>query len=170
LACIAAPLESRHPGRSVWRAALIFVATGAYVGFVPGAPGTAGSVLGLAVAWGVLPFARHHGALAVCIFAAVFILGCWIAQRAQDILGEHDSPHIVVDEVLGMVATMFFNPLDGIHLLIGFGLFRFFDIAKLPPANIFDRKVRGGLGVMLDDLAAAVYANIVLRIVAHFIW
>ncbi len=169
MACIAPPLETRRPGRSVWRAALIFVATGACAGFVPIAPGTAGSVVGVAVAWGVLPFARHHAALAIGIFAAAFILGCWIAQRAQEILAEHDSPHIVVDEVLGMVATMFLNPLDWIHLLIGFGLFRFFDIAKLPPANTFDRNVRGGLGVMLDDLAAAVYANIVLRLVAHFI-
>jgi phosphatidylglycerophosphatase A len=153
----------------VWRAVIIFVATGAGAGFVPIAPGTAGSVVGLAVAWSVLRYARGHAALALVIFAAAFILGCWVAQRAQEFLGEHDSPHIVLDEILGMAATMFFNPLDWIHLLIGFGLFRFFDIAKLPPANIFDRKVPGGLGVMLDDLAAAIYANIVLRLVAHLI-
>ena len=136
---------------------------------MPVAPGTFGSVLGLALAWGVLPWARAHVAAALALFVAAFALGCWIAQRAQEMLGQHDSPRIVLDEVMGMVATMFLNPLDWIHLLIGFGLFRFFDIAKLPPANIFDREVRGGLGVMLDDLAAAVYANIVLRIVAHLV-
>ncbi len=136
---------------------------------MPIAPGTAGSVVGMAAACSLLRYARGHAALAMIIFAAAFILACWIAQRAQEVLGEHDSPHIVLDEILGMVATMFFNPLDWIHLLIGFGLFRVFDIAKLPPANFFDQQVRGGPGVMLDDLAAAVYANIVLRLVAHLI-
>jgi len=151
------------------RAILIFVASGAYTGFVPFAPGTAGSVLGLVVAWGALSWADGHWALALAGFAGAFVLGCWIAQRAQAIFGEHDSPHIVLDEVMGMVATMLFNPLDWIHLLIGFLLFRLFDIVKPPPASIIDRQVRGGLGVMLDDLAAAVYANIALRLVAHLI-
>ncbi len=151
------------------RAILIFVASGAYSGFVPVAPGTAGSVVGLALAWGALPYAHAHWPLAVAAFAAAFAMGCWVAERAQVIFGEHDSPHIVLDEVMGMVATMFLNPLNGMHLLIGFILFRLFDIVKLPPANIIDRKVRGGLGVMLDDLAAAVYANIALRLVAHLI-
>ena len=151
------------------RAILIFVASGAYSGFVPVAPGTAGSIVGLAVAWSVLPCAGAHWLLALAAFAAVFALGCWIAHRAQIILGEHDSPHIVLDEVLGMVATMFLNPLGWIHLLIGFALFRLFDIVKLPPASFFDRNVRGGTGVMLDDLAAAIYANIALRLVAHLI-
>jgi phosphatidylglycerophosphatase A len=151
------------------RAILIFLATGAYLGFVPVAPGTAGSVLGLVIAWAALGAAGGHWWLAAAVFTCSFALGCWIAQRAQAILGRHDSPHIVLDEILGMVATMFFNPLDWMHLLIGFGLFRLFDIVKLPPANIIDRQVRGGLGVMLDDLAAAVYANIALRFVAHLI-
>jgi phosphatidylglycerophosphatase A len=153
----------------MWRAIIIFVASGAYTGFVPGAPGTAGSVLGLVVAWLVLPWAASHRRLATVAFAAFFILGCWIARRAQVIFGENDSPRIVLDEVLGMVVTLFLNPLDWFHFLIGFALFRLFDIVKLPPANIFDRKVEGGLGVMLDDLAAAVYANIALRFVAHLI-
>ena len=164
----AAPFYSRA-SLLMTRAILIFLATGAYIGFVPYAPGTAGSVLGLVLAWAALKDVGSHVWLAVAAFICVFILACWIAQRAQTILGRHDSPHIVLDEVLGMIATMFLNPLDWIHLLIGFALFRLFDIVKLPPANIFDRKVRGGAGVMLDDLAAAVYANIALRFVAHLI-
>lgn len=151
------------------RAIIIFVASGAYTGFVPLAPGTAGSVVGLVLAWGALSWADAHWALAIAVFGGVFVLGCWIADRAQAIFAEHDSPHIVLDEVMGMVATMFFNPLDRMHLLIGFGLFRLFDIVKLPPASIIDRNVRGGLGVMLDDLASAIYANIALRVVAHLI-
>ncbi len=151
------------------RAIIIFVASGAYTGFVPFAPGTAGSVVGLLLAWLTLPWAETHWAAATAGFAAAFAAGCWIAQRAQSILAEHDSPHIVLDEVMGMIATMFLNPMDRMHLLIGFILFRLFDIVKLPPASIIDREVRGGLGVMLDDLAAAVYANIALRVVAHLI-
>jgi phosphatidylglycerophosphatase A len=150
------------------RAIVIFLATGAYSGYVPAAPGTAGSVLGLLLAWMVLPGAAAHTGLAVAVFAAAFLLACWIAGRAQAMLREHDSPHIVLDEVMGMVATMFLNPLNWIHLLIGFGLFRLFDIVKPPPANFFD-KMRSGPGVMLDDLAAAVYANIALRVVTRLI-
>jgi phosphatidylglycerophosphatase A len=120
------------------------------------------------VAWGALPRTAGHPWLTLAAFAVVFVLGCWVADRAQAVLGKHDSPHIVLDEVMGMVATMFLNPLDWIHLLIGFALFRLFDIVKPPPASIFDR-MRGGAGVMLDDLAAAVYANIALRVVTRLI-
>ncbi len=151
------------------RAFIIFVASGAYTGFVPFAPGTAGSLVGLVLAWATLPWAGLHWALALAAFGGAFAAGCWIAHRAQAIFGEPDSPHIVLDEVMGMVATMFLNPLDAIHLGLGFVLFRLFDIVKLPPAGAIDRKMRGGLGVMLDDLAAAVYANIALRVVAHLI-
>jgi phosphatidylglycerophosphatase A len=151
------------------RAIIIFLATGAYTGLVPVAPGTAGSVVGLAAAWAVLGWARAHYWMFAAVFAAVFAAGCWIAGRAEAILGKHDSSHIVLDEVMGMIATMFLNPLDRLHLLLGFVLFRGFDIVKVFPANLIDRKVRGGAGVMLDDLAAAVYANIALRFVAHLI-
>jgi len=151
------------------RAIVIFLATGAYTGFVPGAPGTAGSVVGLVLAWLVLGWADVHLWIAIAIFAGAFALGCLIASRAEAIFGGHDSSHIVLDEVLGMVATMFLNPLDRVHLVVGFALFRLFDIVKLFPASLIDRRVPGGFGVMLDDLAAAVYANIALRFVVHLL-
>jgi phosphatidylglycerophosphatase A len=151
------------------RAIIIFLATGAYTGLVPLAPGTAGSVVGLAAAWALLGWAREHYWLFAWGFAAVFAGGCWIAGRAESILGQHDSSHIVLDEVMGMIATMFLNPLDRLHLVLGFALFRLFDIVKVFPASLIDRKVAGGAGVMLDDLAAAVYANIALRWVAHLL-
>src|SRR5208283_4476470 len=119
---------------------IIFLATGAYTGFFPVAPGTAGSVLGLVAAWGLLGWAGAHYWLA----AAAFAVGCWIAGRAEAILGRHDSSHIVLDEVMGMIATMFLNPLDRVHLALGFVLFRVFDIAKPFPAGLIDRKVPGG--------------------------
>lgn len=151
------------------RAIVIFIATGAYTGFVPVAPGTAGSVVGLVLAWLVLGWANAHVWIAAAVFTAAFALGCLIAGRAEAIFGEHDSSHIVLDEVMGMLATMFLNPLDWVHLVVGFVLFRLFDIVKLFPASVIDSRMPGGLGVMLDDLAAAVYANIALRFVAHLL-
>jgi phosphatidylglycerophosphatase A len=151
------------------RAIVIFLATGAYAGLVPVAPGTAGSVVGLVLAWLLLGYAGTHYWIVAAAFAGAFVLGCWIAQWAETILGEHDSSRIVLDEVMGMIATMFLNPLDRMHLLIGFALFRLFDILKLFPASLIDRRVPGGVGVMLDDLASAVYANIALRLVARLI-
>jgi phosphatidylglycerophosphatase A len=147
------------------RAIIIFFATGALSGYSPIAPGTAGSVVGIAVLLGgFAPLWRHSPALALIVFAIAFAISCWIAGRAEVIFDEHDSPKIVLDEVLGMVATMIANPLGPAWLAAGFVAFRVADVLKPWPASYFDRSVGGGAGVMLDDLAAAVYANIVLQI------
>jgi phosphatidylglycerophosphatase A len=147
------------------RAIIIFFATGAFSGYAPVAPGTAGSVVGIAVLlWGFAPLWRHSPPLTLAIFAIAFAISCWIAGRAEVIFDEHDSPKIVLDEVLGMVATMIGNPLGIAWLVGGFVAFRIADVLKPWPASFFDRSVGGGAGVMLDDLAAAIYANIVLQI------
>jgi phosphatidylglycerophosphatase A len=147
------------------RAIIIFFATGAYSGYSPVAPGTAGSVVGIAVLLaGFAPLWRHSPALAVVVFAIAFAISCWIAGRAEVIFDEHDCPKIVLDEVLGMVATMVGNPLGPAWLAAGFVAFRAADVLKPWPASYFDRAVGGGTGVMLDDLAAAIYANILLQI------
>src|SRR5262249_47160549 len=151
------------------RAIIIFVASGAYSGFVPAAPGTAGSIVGLALARAALPWARAHWLAASAVFAVLFAGGCWGGERAPQIFRQPGSPRVVLGGSMGLLVPIFFNPLDWIHLLIGFVLFRLFDIVKVPPASFFDRNLRGGSGVMLDDLAAAVYANIALRLVAHLI-
>jgi phosphatidylglycerophosphatase A len=147
------------------RAIVIFLATGAFSGYSPLAPGTAGSVVGVAVLLGgFVPLWRYSPPLALAIFAIAFAISCWIAGRAEVIFGEPDSPKIVLDEVLGMVATMVGNPLGPAWIAAGFVAFRVADVLKPWPASYFDRSVGGGAGVMLDDLAAAVYANIVLQI------
>ncbi|MGO9603255.1 MAG: phosphatidylglycerophosphatase A [Candidatus Binataceae bacterium] len=147
------------------RALIIFFATGAYSGYSPVAPGTAGSVVGLVVIWfGFGPLWNYSPMLALAVFAIAFVIGCWISGRAEVIFDEHDSSKIVLDEVLGMVATMFGNPLTPLWMMAGFVLFRVFDVIKPFPAGLIDREVGGGAGVMLDDLAAAIYANIVLQI------
>ena len=151
------------------RQLIIFLASGAYSGYSPFAPGTAGSVVGLIIGYFVAPTWRSHPASFVAVFAVVFAASCWIAGRAEEIFQEHDSSRIVLDEVLGMIATMFLNPLGWAWLLFGFVVFRIFDIIKPFPAALIDRRMPGGPGVMLDDLCAGIYANIVLRIVAHLL-
>ena len=152
------------------RSLILFFATGAGTGYAPAAPGTAGSIPGLLLAWLVFaPMWRYSPVVFVVIFAALFAVSCWIAGRAEQIFGNRDDSRIVIDEVLGMVATMFLLPTDWRHLALGFGLFRFFDIIKPFPAGLIDRRMSGGKAVMLDDLASAVYANLVGQVLARFI-
>ena len=164
------PQDARVLAVSTMRRLIVFFATAAYAGFVPVAPGTAGSLVGLIVAWAVFGgLCQTSWQVAALAFAALLAPACWISGRAEEIFGEIDSPHIVIDEVFGMVATMFMNPVDLLHLVVGFALFRLFDITKPFPAGLLERRVRGGAGVMLDDLAAAIYANIALRILARLL-
>jgi phosphatidylglycerophosphatase A len=150
------------------RRLIIFFATGFYSGYAPVAPGTAGSVVGLIIIWlGFGPLWKHSPALCLIVFALAFAIACWISDRAEKIFDEHDSPKIVIDEVLGMAAMMFGNPLSFPYLMLGFLLFRIADVIKPWPASVIDRRMRNGAGVMLDDLAAALYANIVLQVIAR---
>ena len=146
------------------RGLVTFVATGAWLGYFPAIPGTAGSVLGLLLArFALAPIWRHWTAIFLIMFGLAFVAGCSLAGCAERILDEPDSSVIVLDEIFGMVATMFANPVTWPWLMAGFVLFRLLDIIKPWPASWFDR-MSGGAGVMLDDLAAAFYANIVLRV------
>ncbi len=150
------------------RGLIVFVATVAYAGLVPIAPGTAGSLVGLVIAWSIFGGVwLIDWKLGLILFAMLFPLACWIAGRGEEIFGERDSPHIVLDELFGMVAAMFLNPVDRFHLVAGFIIFRLLDIIKPFPAGLLERRVRGGAGVMLDDLAAAIYANIALRMLGR---
>lgn len=149
------------------RKLILFLATGFYSGYAPRAPGTAGSVVGLVMAWGVtVPLARRSPLAALALIAALFAAGCWLAGRAEELLHEHDSSHIVIDEIVGMALTMYLCPTGWIALGTGFALFRLFDILKPEPAGFIDRRLRGGVAVMLDDVTAAIYANLVLHALA----
>jgi phosphatidylglycerophosphatase A len=152
------------------RSLIIFFATGIYSGYAPVAPGTAGSIVGLLLIWIFFgPLWMRSPALCLVLFVLLFAIACWISDRAERIFEEHDSSKIVIDEVLGMAATMFGNPLTFPYLMLGFLIFRVFDVIKPWPASWFDRNLRNGAGVMLDDLAAAIYANIVLQVIARLL-
>jgi phosphatidylglycerophosphatase A len=139
----------------------VFVATVAYCGYFPIAPGTVGSAAGLLfyllVWWAQSPV--FETGLVVVLFAA----GVWAGTTAERYFGGIDPGPIVIDEVVGMLITLAFIPVGWSGALAGFVLFRIYDVLKPYPAGRFER-LHGGLGVMADDAMAAVYANISLRI------
>ena len=137
-------------------------ATAGYTGFFPIAPGTVGSAVGLLVWWSL----RSAGAspfVELGVVAALLGAGAWAASVTERQLGTTDPGPVVVDEVMGMCMTMVGAPVGLGAALLGFFLFRVFDIIKPPPARRLER-VHAGWGIMLDDLAAGVYAWAVLRV------
>jgi phosphatidylglycerophosphatase A len=128
-------------------------------GLAPKAPGTFGTLVALPLYLVMqgLPLPAYLGLLVVG-----FLFGIWICGRTSEDLGVHDHGGIVWDEIIGYLLTMAFAPPGWIWLLIGFLLFRFFDILKPWPIRWFDRRVPGGFGIMLDDLLAGVYAGVVI--------
>lgn len=144
----------------------VAVATAGYAGFFPFAPGTVGSAVGVAV-WAA---ARVAGATALAeavLVVTLLIVGALAASEAERRLGTTDPGPVVIDEVMGQCVTLIAAPLTWKAALLGFLLFRAFDIVKPPPARQLER-AHGGWGIMLDDLAAGAYAAIVLRIAVTY--
>jgi len=92
----------------------------------------------------------------------VFVLGIWAADKYAALLGTSDPSEVVIDEVAAMWLTLIAAPMTPLGWLIAFGLFRLFDIAKPWPVSLADRTLKGGFGIMADDILAAIYAMIVL--------
>jgi phosphatidylglycerophosphatase A len=134
------------------------IATVFGVGYAPIAPGTFGSAAGL-VLWWLLPASAAAQAIAIVV---LFVIGSWSGNVAERYFGRTDPGHVVIDEVMGMLITMFLNPAGWIGALLGFFLFRVFDVVKPYPSDRLE-KLHGGVGVMADDGMAAVYANVTLR-------
>lgn len=140
-----------------------FVAFGFGSGLAPRAPGTAGSVVGLGFVWVQLglPLAWQIG-----IVAAAIVIGIYVCGESARRLGAHDHPGIVFDEIAGMLLAALAVPDRSVFwLVLLFVSFRIFDIAKPWPIRDVDHRLGGGLGIMLDDLMAAVYAALVLMAV-----
>ncbi len=138
----------------------LFVATCGYLGYVPVAPGTFGSALGLGVFFAV----RSSGSTAVelGVIALVFAVGLWCGTVAEHHFGGIDPGPVVLDEVLGMLITLALLPVNMTGAIVGFVVFRVLDVLKPWPSARFE-KLPGGLGVMADDAMAAVYGNLVMR-------
>lgn len=101
--------------------------------------------------------------------AAFTFLAFYSSQEAEKIFQEKDSSRIVIDEWAGFLWAMFIVSPTVPHLLAGFALFRFFDIVKVFPANIFQNQLPGGYGVVMDDVAAGIYANVILHILIRYV-
>lgn len=136
------------------------IATGCYTGYSPAAPGTAGSLLALLLCWTLAPVTTLPY---MSLIVVAIPIGIWSAGRAEQRFG-HDAPQIVIDEMIGMFVTMLALPRTLLALGLGFVLFRLLDIVKPFPAYQSQR-LPGGLGVVIDDVIAGVYANVLVRAV-----
>jgi len=137
----------------------VFIATCAYVGYAPVAPGTFGSAIGLAVFYVV----RHQRSTTVEVAAIVALaaVGLWSATEAEHHFGGIDPGPVVIDEVIGMLITLAFIPVNMAGAIVAFFIFRFLDVVKPWPARRLEQ-LPGGFGVVLDDMMAGVYGNIVM--------
>jgi phosphatidylglycerophosphatase A len=145
--------------RKVMRDPVNWLAFGFGTGLAPYAPGTVGSLPGVALAWICLPLA-FEWRLAVGL--VLVVAGIWLCGESARRMGVHDHPGIVWDEIAAMYLVLLTVPPSIALWALAFGLFRLFDIAKPWPIRDLDHRLRGGTGIMLDDLAAAFYAASIL--------
>jgi phosphatidylglycerophosphatase A len=140
--------------------AVLFVATGFFIGTVPFAPGTFGSLIGLPVCF----LLSHLNLLqsVICILGFIlFAMG--IASAAEKIIKQKDPGQVVIDEIAGLMVTLAGLPFNLKTVLAGFVIFRVFDILKPFPIRMLERRVGGGSGIVLDDILAGVYGNLIIR-------
>ena len=146
------------------RLAFVF-ATGFGSGYSPFAPGTAGTVVGLLFVWGMSFMDLTGQVVFTLIVSALAMVAADIVAKS---VGLKDPGLIVADEIAGMMVTMIAVPVTLKSALIGFVLFRVMDVVKPPPARQFEQ-LKGGVGIVADDLMAGVYANLALRIILMLI-
>lgn len=147
----------------VWQDPAYFIAFGFGSGLMPVAPGTWGTLA--AIPLYLLMMNTHWSVYLILTFLA-FILGVWVSDKVTKDLGIQDYKGIVWDEVVGYLLTMFLVPKGITWMILGFILFRIFDIWKPQPIRYIDHKVHGGLGIMLDDVLAAVPAWFIIQVIA----
>ncbi|MFY7697289.1 MAG: phosphatidylglycerophosphatase A [Legionella sp.] len=147
--------------KKVWQRPTYFFAFGFGSGLIPVAPGTWGTLVAMPIYW----WLARQGLLIYGLSTVIaFILGIYICGKVSRELGEHDYSGIVWDEVVGYLLTMFWAPVDFRWMVLGFVLFRIFDIWKPQPIRYIDQHIQGGLGIMLDDLLAAIPACLIMEL------
>lgn len=144
---------------------ILCIAQGAYSGRVPFAPGTAGSLVAVLL---YLPLAGLPSGwyFFACIFTVAVAI--WTANEAEKLVGQKDAPSIVIDEIAGYLIAMTLLPSNWVFIGAGFLLFRVFDIIKPFPLKRL-QDLHGGMGIVLDDVGAGIYTNIVLHIAAFLL-
>ena len=145
--------------RKVLQDPILLLAFGFGTGLATRAPGTVGSLLGVLLAWATLPLPMN---LRLSLAVVLFVIGIWLCGEAGRRLQVHDHPGIVWDEIVAMYLVLLALPATVGYSIAGYGLFRLFDIWKPWPIRDLDHRLGGGLGTMLDDLFAALYAALLL--------
>ena len=155
-------LQESFNGAGFWGKVALIFSTWFGIGLAPKAPGTFGTLgaVPLAIIFSYFGFLYQGIAIIVIIPLAI-----WSSEVSRKLMDREDPQVVVIDEVAGLLLAVFLFPLSWLSIILGFVLFRFFDILKPFPAGLIDRKVKGGLGIVLDDLMADVYANLCLRII-----
>ncbi len=151
-------MQHRELVARVLRDPVHWPAFGFGLGLAPFAPGTFGSLLGIPLWWMTPPLWWVQ----LSVAAVTFLAGIWLCDVSSRRLGVHDHSGIVWDEVVGMYLTLLVVPREALWILASFALFRLFDIWKPWPIRDLDHRLRGGLGIMLDDVIAALYAALLL--------
>jgi phosphatidylglycerophosphatase A len=141
---------------------ILILATGFGVGYSPVAPGTMGTLIAIPIYY---LLSGIHFPLYEITLMAFFLLSVWISENAERFFRKKDDQRIVIDEVIGFLITMLWVPKTFLFIIIGFFLFRFFDILKPFPIRRLEKGFKGGFAVVLDDVVAGVYANIVFRLI-----
>lgn len=141
---------------------IVAIATGMYSGLIPKAPGTWGSLFALLPWYFCRNLSLYHYLI---LLISLFILGFFSAGSAEKILDQPDPGCIVIDEILGMFITLTLAPNHPAAWITGFLLFRFFDIVKPFPVSWLDTHLHGGIGIMMDDVVAGLYALICLQLI-----
>ena len=145
--------------RTIFTDPVHFLAFGFGTGLAPFAPGTFGSIPGLILFWLTLDFGLY---VQLGIAVTIALAGIWICGESARRIGVHDHGGIVWDEIVGMYITLLVAPVTVTGFVLAFVLFRIMDIVKPWPIRDLDHSIHGGLGIMLDDLAAALYAALLL--------
>ncbi len=144
--------------------AVLFLATGFFIGTVPFAPGTFGSIIGLPVYFLISKLNIFLSVICTLLF---IFFAIWVAAAAGKILKKEDPAEIVIDEIAGLIVTFVGLPFTLKTAIAGFIIFRTFDILKPFPIRTLEKKVAGGPGVVLDDVMAGIYGNLILRLAIY---
>ena len=152
----------------IMRDPILFLAFGFGSGLAKKAPGTCGTLAAVPLYWALAQF--DNALIYSSVTLLVTLLGIAICGVAANKLGEHDFGGIVWDEIAGYLITLWWVPFSWSMLVVGFVLFRIFDILKPWPIKWIDAKVQGGLGIMLDDVLAAVFAGALLVVLDKFVF
>ena len=145
----------------ILRRLILFLASNGGLGYAPAASGTFGTLAGIPAFYYL---AQSSFSIQLITLAALIFLSFWVCDKAGVIYQEADDGRIVIDELAGYLITTAFLPYSHGTALLAFIWFRVFDILKPPPVSWFDREMKNGLGVTLDDVMAGIYAAILLRI------